>query len=201
MSVRLFVGNLPYQATEEDVRTHFSAVAPPIRVAIPLDRETGRPRGFAFVEFDSPATAQEAIQRFNGQPFMGRNLAVNEARAREDRGPGGPGARPPMGSRPPMGPLPPMGGGPAGPGARGGDSPGGAAGGRGFGPPARRTRAGGAQRKDREENKPRGPIPVRYTGRVFDVDDVDDQPSEDLGDFDNFATSRPNEEPEGEDQE
>lgn len=208
MSVRLFVGNLPYQATEEDVRTHFSAVAPPIRVAIPLDRETGRPRGFAFVEFDSPANAQEAIQRFNGQPFMGRNLAVNEARAREDRGPGGFGPRPPMGSRPPMGPRPPMGarppmggGGPgAGPGARGGDS---AGGGRGFGPPARRARPGGSARKDREENKPRGPIPVRYTGRVFDVDDAGDTGDtvEDLGDFDNFATSRPNDEPEGDDKE
>ncbi len=198
MSVRLFVGNLPYQATEEDVRTHFSAVAPPLRVAIPLDRETGRPRGFAFVEFDSPAQAQEAIQRFNGQPFMGRNLAVNEARAREDRGPGGPGMRPPMGGRPPMGSRPPMGGGPGGgPGARSGDGPGGAASGRGFGPPARRTRAGAAGRKDREENKPRGPIPVRYTGRVFNVDDAGDTADtvEDLGDFDNFATSRPEDEP------
>ena len=192
MSVRLFVGNLPYQATEDDVRTHFSAVVPPTRVAIPVDRETGRPRGFAFVEFDSPAQAQEAIQRFNGQPFMGRNLAVNEARAREDRGPGGPGMRPPMGSRPPMG------GSGGGPGARGGDAPGGAPGGREFGPPARRsTRAGGSPRKDREESKPRGPIPVRYTGRVFDVEDAGDTADtvEDLGDFDDFATSRPDEKP------
>lgn len=185
MSVRLFVGNLPYQATEEDVRTHFSAVAPPMRVAIPVDRETGRPRGFAFVEFDNPAHAQEAIQRLNAQPFMGRNIAVNEARAREDRGPMPPGGRPPMGSRPPMG-------GPR-PGSRGGDAPGSgtAPEGRGFGPPARRTRAAGAARKEREENKPRGPIPVRYTGRVFDVDDVGEDAGEDAGDFDNFATSRP----------
>jgi len=193
VSVRLFVGNLPYQATEDDVRRHFSAVVPPTRVAIPVDRETGRPRGFAFVEFDSPAQAQEAIQRFNGQPFMGRNLAVNEARAREDRGPGGPGMRPPMGGRPPMGSRPPMGGPGGGPGGRGGDSPGGAPGGREIGPPARRTRVGGSPRKDREENKPRGPIPVRYTGRVFDVDDAGDAGdtvTEAPEDFDNFATSR-----------
>ena len=201
MSVRLFVGNLPYQATEEDVRQHFSAVAPPMRVAIPLDRETGRPRGFAFIEFDNPAHAQEAIQRLNGQPFMGRNLAVNEARAREDRGPGG---RPPMGPRPPMGARSPMGprpmGGPGGPRS---DGPGPGPASDRFGPPARRQRSGGAPRRDREESKPRGPIPVRYTGRVFDVDDTDDAGDtvEDLGDFDNFATSRPDTEPEGEDQE
>lgn len=200
MSVRLFVGNLPYQATEEDVRTHFSAVAPPTRVAIPVDRDTGRPRGFAFVEYESPAQAQEAIQRFNGQPFMGRSLAVNEARAREDRGPGGPGSRPPMGPRPPMGSRLPLGGPGAGSGARGGDGPGAVPAGRNFGPPARRQRAGGAARKDREENKPRGPIPVRYTGRVFDVGDGEDT-GEDLGDFDNFATSRPQDESGGDESE
>ena len=88
--VRLFVGNLPYQATEEDLRTHFSQVGQPTQIVRPLDRETGRARGFAFVEYAERAAAEEAIKKFDGQLFMGRPLAVSEARAREDRGPGGP---------------------------------------------------------------------------------------------------------------
>src|SRR5215467_10004431 len=83
MSVRLFVGNLPYDATEDEIRQHFSAVGNLSYVSIPLDRETGRKRGFAFVEFADPQQAQEAIRQFNNQPFKGRSLAVNEARARE----------------------------------------------------------------------------------------------------------------------
>ena len=90
MAVRLFVGNLAYSTTEADLRTYFGTVAPPSQVVLPVDRETGRPRGFAFVEFLDRAHAEQAIQRFNGQPFNGRPLAVSEARAREDRGPGGP---------------------------------------------------------------------------------------------------------------
>jgi len=182
VSVRLFVGNLPYQATEDDVRKHFSAVAEPVRVAIPVDRESGRPRGFAFVEFAEAAQAQEAIRQFNGQPFMGRNLAVNEARAREDRGPGGP--------RPPMAPRS---SGPAGPPPRSDGSGPGAASGRGFGGPSRRTRGGGGSKRDRDERRPSGPIPVKVTGRVYDVDAVDET-DEPLEDFDNFATSLPDDE-------
>jgi RNA recognition motif-containing protein len=83
----LFVGNLPYQATEDDLRTHFSQVGAPTQIVRPLDRETGRARGFAFVEYADRAAAEEAIKRFDGQLFMGRPLAVSEARAREDRGP------------------------------------------------------------------------------------------------------------------
>ena len=90
MAVRLFVGNLAYSTTEADLRTYFGAVAPPSQVVLPVDRETGRPRGFAFVEFLDRAHAEQAIQKFNGQPYNGRPLAVSEARAREDRGPGGP---------------------------------------------------------------------------------------------------------------
>ena len=86
-SVRLFVGNLPYQATEDDLRTHFAQVGEPTQIVRPLDRETGRARGFAFVEYAERAPAEEAIKRFDGQLFMGRPLAVSEARAREDRGP------------------------------------------------------------------------------------------------------------------
>ena len=83
MSVRLFVGNLPYDASEEEIREHFSTVGNLSYVSIPLDRETGKKRGFAFVEFADAQQAQEAIQKLNNQPFKGRPLAVNEARARE----------------------------------------------------------------------------------------------------------------------
>src|SRR3954470_7263514 len=118
MSVRLFVGNLPYDATEDEIRQHFSSVGNLSYVSIPLDRETGRKRGFAFVEFVDAQQAQEAIRQFNNQPFKGRALAVNEARARE-AGPrpagaggfrpsfGGPGPAPGGGPRPfPVGPGP-----------------------------------------------------------------------------------------------
>ena len=99
MSVRLFVGNLPYDATEDEIRGHFSPAGNLASVFIPVDRETGRKRGFAFVEFSDGTQAQEAIRLFNNQPFKGRSLAVNEARAKE-----------PGGSRPPTRPAP-MGGG------------------------------------------------------------------------------------------
>jgi len=176
VSVRLFVGNLPYQATEEDVRSHFAQVAPPVRVAIPVDRETGRARGFAFVEFAESSQAEEAIRQFNSQPFMGRNLAVNEARAREDRGPSGP--------RPPMAPRPSTGGG-GGPRGEGGPP------GRGFDGPSRRARGGVGSKREREERRPTGPIPVKVTGRVYDVDAVDPVEEEPVEEFDNFATSLP----------
>src|SRR5262245_33767204 len=91
LAVRLFIGNLPYGASEADLRAHLSAVAEPSHVAMPVDRETGRPRGFAFVEFADRSVAEEVIKKFDAQPFQGRPLAVSEARAREDRGPRPPG--------------------------------------------------------------------------------------------------------------
>src|SRR4030095_10961042 len=96
MPVRLFVGNLPYDANEEDIRAHFATAGNVLNVFVPLDRETGRKRGFAFVEFNDATEAQEAIRLFNNQPFRGRPLAVNEARAKESRPPvpGGGGFRP-----------------------------------------------------------------------------------------------------------
>jgi len=94
MPVRLFVGNLPYNATEMELREHFSAVGPISYLSLPTDRETGQPRGFAFVEFGDRAQAEDAVRRFNNQLFKGRPIAVNEARAREDRSPGSASTRP-----------------------------------------------------------------------------------------------------------
>jgi RNA recognition motif-containing protein len=93
MSVRLFVGNLPYETTEPDLREFFSSIGPLSNVIIPVDRETGRRRGFAFVEFSDPAQAEEASRRLNNQPFKGRNITINEARARESRPDSGSGYR------------------------------------------------------------------------------------------------------------
>jgi len=90
MSVRLFVGNLPYDMTEPDLREFFSPVGPLSAVIIPVDRETGKRRGFAFVEFSDPAQAAEASRKLNNQPFKGRNITINEARARENRPDSGP---------------------------------------------------------------------------------------------------------------
>src|SRR6187397_886932 len=80
---------MPYGATEADLRAHFSGVGAPSQIVIPVDRETGRPRGFAFVEYLDRGLAEQAIERFNQQPFMGRSLSVSEARPREERPAGG----------------------------------------------------------------------------------------------------------------
>lgn len=185
--VRLFIGNLPYQATEDDLRQHFAAVGEPTQIVRPLDRETGRARGFAFVEYAERANAEEAVKRFDGQLFMGRPLAVSEARARDDRGPSGP-PRPPGAGFPPRpgGGFPPRPGGfsgPGGPPRPGGGfapRPGGPGGpgaggppGRDFGPPAPpKNKKGGKGAFRKEEQKPRGPIPTKFTGRMYDLDDV-----------------------------
>ena len=84
MAVRLFVGNLPYDVTEAELRAHFTAIGPLSSLALPTDRDTGKPRGFAFVEFRERADAEEAIRRLNNQVFKGRPLAVSEARARDE---------------------------------------------------------------------------------------------------------------------
>ena len=200
MAVRLFVGNLSYATTEADLRSYFGTVAPPSQVVLPVDRETGRPRGFAFVEFQDRGHAEQAIQKFNGQIFNGRPLAVSEARAREDRGPGGP--RPGGGGF--SGPRP--GGGFSGPrpGGFSGPRPGGGFGGprfdptapqpprsRNFGPDAKPSRGPGAKKAKKDAERPRGPIPTKFTGRSFTLDDEKDVVSEDVPDIDNFATSQP----------
>ena len=200
MAVRLFVGNLAYSTTEADLRTYFGTIAPPSQVVLPVDRETGRPRGFAFVEFLDRAHAEQAIQRFNGQVFAGRPLAVSEARAREDRGPGGP-PRPGgyAGPRPGgFSPRPPgsFGGAPR-PFDSGG-APGAPARSRNFGPDAKPQRGpGSAKKKKTGEDKPRGPIPMKQTGRSFSLDDVD-ATDEVMPDIDDIATSKPHDETEDE---
>src|SRR5262245_14967049 len=83
MAGRLFVGNLPYDTTESEIRQLFSQIGPLSFVSLPTDRETGRLRGFAFIEYGDRAQAESAISRFDGQLFKGRRLAVNEARERE----------------------------------------------------------------------------------------------------------------------
>lgn len=93
MSVRLFVGNLPFGVTETELRELFSPVGEVSQVRLPTDRETGKPRGFAFVDFEERAQAQEAIRRFNQFMFKDRAIAVNEAVARDARPKPGAGAR------------------------------------------------------------------------------------------------------------
>jgi len=195
LAVRLFIGNLPYGASEADLRAHFAPVAEPTHIVMPVDRETGRPRGFAFVEFAERTVAEQVIDKFNAQPFMGRNLAVSEARAREDRPPG---PRPPGGDF--GGPRP--GGGFGGPRPGGGGFGGGGFGGGGFGgprpgpggsrdrsanfgPPAPPKRLRGGKKTSQQEHKPKGPIKERSDGRIYAVDDLDDG---ETIDFDDIAT-------------
>ena len=170
MPVRLFVGNLPYTATEAALREHFSVIGPLSYVYLPVDRESGKPRGFAFVEFNDKAQADEAIRRFNNQLFMGRPLAVNEAREREDRPQGAP-SRSYAQSRE----LPEP------PGST--ERPG-----RNFGPDAapRRNRKPGG-RGGKGERAPKQPIRERPGGRFFG-DAGDDESVEDDFDGDNFAS-------------
>jgi RNA recognition motif-containing protein len=161
---------------------------------MPVDRETGRPRGFAFVEFADRALAEEVIRKFDAQPFQGRNLAVSEARAREDRPPRPPGApgafRGPRPGGPPMGPRPPGSG--FGGGGGFGPRPGGPGGptrdrSANFGPPAPPKRLRG-KKGQQQEYKPRGPIKERTGGRIYAVDDLGDDDSVDI---DNVATRAP----------
>jgi cold-inducible RNA-binding protein len=207
LGVRLFIGNLPYSASEADLRAHFAPIAEPSHVVMPVDRETGRPRGFAFVEFADRTVAEEVIRKFDAQPFQGRNLAVSEARAREDRPPrplGGPGSF--RGPRPgPPGPRPPGGGfgggfGGGGFGGGGGFSPrpGGASGpprdrSANFGPPAPPRRLRG-KKGQQQEYKPRGPIKEKTGGRIYDVDDLEEGESIEI---DNVATKAPSDQDDG----
>jgi len=203
MPVRLFIGNLPYSATEAELREHLSSVGEPISIVLPVDRETGRPRGFAFVDYADRAVAEQAIRKFDQALFKGRGLAVSEARPREERGPGGPRPGGFSGPRP------------GGPGGGGGFSrPPGSAPGGGFAPrpggftprpgpsdvPASRSKNFGPdappkhkrkpQGKDRD--KPKGPIKQRPISSLYDADEdwrSLDAKEDDLG-IDNIATHK-----------
>lgn len=85
----IFVGNLSFSTTEDSVRAYFEPYGTVDRVSIITDRDTGRSRGFAFVEMPNDEEAERAIQALNGQDFGGRRLNINEARPREERGGGG----------------------------------------------------------------------------------------------------------------
>ncbi len=89
MSTRLYVGNLSFNTSSETVRDQFAAIGEVTDVHLVMDRETGRPRGFAFVTMGSPAEAQKAIAEMNGKNVDGRPLRVNEAEERPARGGGG----------------------------------------------------------------------------------------------------------------
>ena len=102
MGKRLYVGNLPYQAEEEQLRALFAQDGRQVEeVKIVTDRETGRPRGFAFVEMSSDEEARAAVEALNGKPFGGRPLTVSEARERAPGGGGGGGGRGGYGRREP----------------------------------------------------------------------------------------------------
>ncbi|RQH18242.1 RNA recognition motif domain-containing protein [Okeania hirsuta] len=88
----VYVGNLSYDATDEDIRDVFKEYGSVKRVQVPSDRETGRPRGFAFVEMETEDEETAAIEALDGAEWMGRTLKVNKARPREGRGSSG-GAR------------------------------------------------------------------------------------------------------------
>jgi RNA recognition motif-containing protein len=182
LPVRLFVGNLPYDANEAEVREFFAQAGTVTFVHLPVDRETGRPRGFAFVEFAERAQAESAISRFNNQPFKDRPLVVNEARA---RGEAGPSPRPPSSSpRPSSGP--PRGFSPRPSTSWGGDTdevemkPGRAAA-RNFGPDALPKHK---RKIDKPEKGPKGPIKERGGSRFFGgLDEDEDSGNEPIDDF------------------
>jgi len=87
ISTKLFVGNLDFDTTRAELERLFSSVGPVTEVFLPTDRATGRPRGFAFVEFTDASAAAAATQRFDGFELNGRSLRVNEAQERRPRPP------------------------------------------------------------------------------------------------------------------
>ena len=89
MSTKLYVGNLAFQTTSEELQQLFGQAGTVQSASVVEDRETGRSRGFAFVEMASEAEATSAIEQFNGMEVGGRTLKVNEAKPRENRGGGG----------------------------------------------------------------------------------------------------------------
>ena len=89
MEVKLYVGNMSFDTTEEELRTMFTEAGELLTVDLIKDRDTGRPKGFAFITFANQPDAAKAITMFNGKEVGGRPLTVNTAKAREDRPSGG----------------------------------------------------------------------------------------------------------------
>jgi RNA recognition motif-containing protein len=89
MSSKLYVGNLPFEVGEQDLQELFAAHGEVVSAKVITDRETGRPRGFGFIEMSRAEDAQKAIQSLDGKDFKGRNLKVNVAQPREERSGGG----------------------------------------------------------------------------------------------------------------
>src|SRR5689334_21741349 len=93
MNTKLFVGNLSFNTTENDLHDAFAAHGTVVEANLMMDRMSGKPRGFGFVTMSTPEEAQKAIDALNGASLGGRNLTVNIARPREDRAPSGGGDR------------------------------------------------------------------------------------------------------------
>ena len=173
MGIRLYVGNLPFNATEEELREHFSTIGPISYLSIPIDRETGKRRGIAFLEFKDRAQADEAIRRFNNQSFQGRSITVSEARARDlSRRTAAPPHPSLSRSTPTAGPEP--------------DDPPGHKASRNFGPD-KSSRHGRSRVKGgfNAERGPKGPMREVVRGRFFDQgadDDDDDYDDDDYND-------------------
>jgi cold-inducible RNA-binding protein len=89
MNTKMYVGNLPFSATEGELRDLFSQYGAVTDIHLPMDRETGRPRGFAFVTMDTDTAMKKAIDQLNTKDWNGRPLAINEARPREEHAGGG----------------------------------------------------------------------------------------------------------------
>ena len=150
------------------MREHFGAIGPLSYVYLPTDRETGKPRGFAFVEYAEQAHAQAAIGRFDSQGFKGRSISVSEAVARDQRPP------PP---RPRVAPAAGATAAPPGPINTG------------FGPDAAPRRSRRPSRAgDRGERVPKGPIRERRNSRVVFGSDDDGAEDDDLSSGENFAS-------------
>jgi len=84
--VTIYIGNLSFKATEDDIRDVFAEYGEVVRVSLPIDRETGRKRGFAFVEMGTPESEDKAVSELDGAEWLGRELKVNKARPRTEGG-------------------------------------------------------------------------------------------------------------------
>jgi RNA recognition motif-containing protein len=175
ISNKVFVGNLSFDVTREELVEAFGAVGRVVDAKVPTDRETGRPRGFAFVEFESDEVVQRCIEQMNGRDLKGRALRVNAAEDRP-RSPGGGFSKPAGGfSRPGAGgggySRPGSGGGYSRPGGgfRSGGPPGG-----GFPMPEEAGDTRGRRFRQKPESKPvRKTSPRRRRDDIVDDDDAD----------------------------